>query len=157
LVARRWPTLAGCSEALEWLRVQADLGLARGTLEAYARGLADYLAVCGRERIDPLNAGRAEIARYVRDLVRRPNPRGATVVAIDSGVGLANATLQQRLVAVRLFYDYLIEERRRDRNPVAMSAGATARARLRRVSRGIKGEALVSRTGFTPGRMTTFS
>jgi integrase/recombinase XerD len=118
LAARRWPTLAGCSEALEWLRVQADLGLARGTLEAYARGLADYLAVCGRERIDPLSAGRAEIARYVRDLVRRPNPRGATVVAIDSGVGLANATLQQRLVAVRLFYDYLIEERRRDRNPV---------------------------------------
>jgi len=118
LAARRWPILAGCSEALTWLGVQADLGLAQGTLEAYARGLADYLTVCGRERIDPLRAGRAEIASYVRDLVRRPNPRGATVVAIDSGVGLANATLQQRLVVVRLFYDYLIEERRRDTNPV---------------------------------------
>jgi site-specific recombinase XerD len=118
LAARRWPILADSSEALEWLRVQSDLGLARGTLEAYARGLADYLTVCGRERIDPLSAGRAEVAGYVRDLVRRPNPRGATVVAIDSGVGLANATLQQRLVAVRLFYDYLIEERRRDTNPV---------------------------------------
>jgi len=115
---RRWPTLAGCAEALAWLHVQSDLGLAKGTLEAYARGLADFLTVCARERIDPLSAGRAEIARYVRDLVQRPNPRGATIVAIDSGVGLANATLQQRLVAVRLFYDYLIEERRRDRNPV---------------------------------------
>ena len=31
---------------------------------------------------------------------------------------MANATLQQRLVAVRLFYDYLIEEGRRDCNPV---------------------------------------
>ena len=30
LAARRWPALAGCSEALEWLRVQGDLGLARG-------------------------------------------------------------------------------------------------------------------------------
>jgi integrase len=39
-------------------------------------------------------------------------------VALDSGVGLANATLQQRLVAVRLFYDYLIEEGRRETNPV---------------------------------------
>jgi integrase/recombinase XerD len=116
--ARRWPMLAGCSEALEWLRVQADLGLARNTLEAYARGLADYLTVCDRERIDPLSAGRAEIAGYVRYLARRANPRGATIVAIDSGVGLANATLQQRLVVVRLFYDYLIEEQRRDTNPV---------------------------------------
>jgi integrase/recombinase XerD len=40
------------------------------------------------------------------------------VVALDSGVGLANATLQQRLVAVRLFYDYLVEEGVRESNPV---------------------------------------
>lgn len=118
LAARRWPALARCPEALEWLRVQADLGLASRTLEAYARGLADYLTVCRREAIDPLIAGRAEIARYVRDLVGRPSPRGTTIISIDSGVGLANATLQQRLVIVRLFYDYLIEERRRDTNPV---------------------------------------
>src|SRR5262245_2306552 len=43
---------------------------------------------------------------------------GATIVSIDSGVGLANATLQQRLGVVRLFYDDLIEEQRRDTNPV---------------------------------------
>jgi integrase/recombinase XerD len=36
-----------------------------------------------------------------------------------SGVGLASATLQQRLMAVRLFYDHLIEEGRRETNPVA--------------------------------------
>jgi integrase len=43
---------------------------------------------------------------------------GPSVVAIDSGIGLANATLQQRLVAVRLFYDHLVEEGRRETNPV---------------------------------------
>ena len=32
--------------------------------------------------------------------------------------GLANATMQQRLTAVRLFYDYLIEEDLREHNPV---------------------------------------
>src|SRR5207245_8566775 len=48
----------------------------------------------------------------------RPNHRGPNVIALDSGVGLANATLQQRLVAVRLFYDHLIEEGRRETNPV---------------------------------------
>ncbi len=54
----------------------------------------------------------------MRDLTRRPNHRGANVVALDSEVGLANATLQQRLVAVRLFYDHLVEEGRRTSNPV---------------------------------------
>ena len=114
----RWPLLAGCPEAIAWLQLQTDLQLAPRTVEAYARGLADYLAVCQREGNDPLNAGRAEVARYVRDLAVRPNRRGPNVVALDSGVGLANATLQQRLVAVRLFYDYLIEEGRRETNPV---------------------------------------
>jgi integrase/recombinase XerD len=81
-------------------------------------GLADHVAVCERDGNDPLHAGRVDVARYVRDLAVRPNRRGPSVVAMDSGVGLANATLQQRLVPVRLFYDYLIEEGRRETNPV---------------------------------------
>jgi integrase/recombinase XerD len=50
----------------------------------------------------------------------RPGPgrRGANVVFIDSGAGLSNATLQQRLVPVRLLYDFLIEEGLRESNPV---------------------------------------
>jgi site-specific recombinase XerC len=40
----------------------------------------------------------------------RPSRRGINVVALDSGAGLSNATLQQRLVSVRLFYDFLVEE-----------------------------------------------
>ena len=40
------------------------------------------------------------------------------MLSIDSGAGLANATLQQRLVPVRLFYDYLVEEGVRESNPV---------------------------------------
>jgi integrase/recombinase XerD len=116
--ALRWRVLATCQDAISWLEIQTNLGLAPRTIEAYARGLADYLSVCQREGTDPLTAGRAEIARYVRDLAVRPNRRGPNVVAIDSGVGLANATLQQRLVAVRLFYDHLVEEGRRETNPV---------------------------------------
>ena len=55
---------------------------------------------------------------YVRDLRERPGRHGANVVALDSGAGLANATLQLRVTVVRLFYDFLVEERVRDRNPV---------------------------------------
>src|SRR5205085_11974528 len=50
--------------------------------------------------------------------ISRPNPRGAKVRVLDSGVGLANATLQQRLTAVRLYYDYLMEEGVCSDNPV---------------------------------------
>ena len=40
------------------------------------------------------------------------------MLSIDSGAGLANATLQLRLVPVRLFYDFLVEEGVRESNPV---------------------------------------
>lgn len=104
--------------AVEWLRVWADLGRAPRTIDAYARGLAEYLEVCERDGVDPLVAGRAQVASFVRELMSRPSRLGVNTVAIDSGSGLANATLQQRLVPVRLFYDFLVEEGVRSSNPV---------------------------------------
>ena len=95
---------------MEWLRIWIDLGRAPRTIDAYGRGLAEYLQVCEREGIDPLAATRAQVAVFVRELTSRPSRRGTNVVALDSGSGLANATLQQRLVPVRLFYDFLVEE-----------------------------------------------
>lgn len=55
-------------------------------------------------------ATQARVALYVRELGSRPSRRGINVVALDSGAGLSNSTLQQRLVSVRLFYDFLVEE-----------------------------------------------
>ncbi len=98
--------------------MQVDLGRSPRTVEAYARAAADYLGFCDRAGVEVLEASRAEVARYVRDLRERPGRRGAGVVVIDSGGGLANSTLRLRLVAVRLFYDFLVEERACDRNPV---------------------------------------
>ena len=97
---------------------QQDLGRSPRTVDAYARSLVDYLRFCERRDIDVVGAGRAEIAGYVRDLRERPGRHGANVVALDSGVGLANATLQLRITVLRLFYDFLVEERIRGRNPV---------------------------------------
>src|SRR5262245_21773811 len=73
---------------------QADLGLAQNTLDAYCRVLEDFLSYSGRTGVDVPTAGRSQIAAYVRDLASRPNRRAAKVVRLDSGVGLANATLQ---------------------------------------------------------------
>ena len=117
-VEEKWPVLGRHERAAEWLGIWTNLGRAPRTIDAYARGLAEYLLVCERDGVDPLAANRSQVALFVRELATRPHRRGANVVALDSGVGLSNATLQQRLVPVRLFYDFLIEEGLRDSNPV---------------------------------------
>src|SRR5690606_10299399 len=96
------------------------LGLARNTLDAYARGLDDYLRVCHQHDVQAHSASQAEIALYVNDMATRERPDGKT--------GLANATMQQRLTAVRLFYDYLIETGIRDKNPVGRGKYVPGRA-----------------------------
>ncbi len=118
VLEEKWPVLGRHDPAAGWLRIWTDLGRAPRTIDAYARGLAEYLGVCEREGVDPVIANRAHVAMFVRELTSRPSRRGANVVSIDSGVGLSNATIQQRLVPVRLFYDHLIEEGIRESNPV---------------------------------------
>ena len=112
---RRWRRAASRSGG--W-RFSGTWVARRGRCEAYARSLVDYLAWCERGSTRS-TAGRAEIAGYLRDLRERPGRHGANVISLTSGVGLSNATLQLRVTVVRLFYDFLVEERVRDRNPVA--------------------------------------
>jgi site-specific recombinase XerD len=118
----KWPVLGRHERAAEWLGIWADLGRAPRTIDAYARGLAEYLESCESSGSDPLSATRADVAGFVRELRTRPSRRGRNVIALDSGAGLSNATLQQRLVPVRLFYDYLVEEGVRSSNPVGRGA-----------------------------------
>ena|SRR5690349_1655057 len=114
----KWPVLGRHERAAGWLRVWVDLGRAPRTIDAYARGLAEFLQVCEDHGIDPVTATRADVAVFVRELTGRAGRRGANVVSIDSGCGLANATIQQRLVPVRLFFDFLVDEGLRESNPV---------------------------------------
>lgn len=124
---RWWATVAAYPTAVAWLRLQAQLGLAPRTLDAYGRGLADYLAVCASDGTEPLGATREQVARYVRHLAERPNQRHGGGDADQLPSGLANATVQQRLVAVRLFYDYLMEEGHRTTNPVGRGSYTAGR------------------------------
>ena len=116
----RWPILAREPRALQWLAIRSDLGIAPRTLDAYSRGLAEFLVFCTTTSIDPLTAGRGDIARYVRELTQRPprRARANTTPSCEANLRLANATVQQRLTALRLFYDNLVEEGVRDNNPV---------------------------------------
>jgi integrase/recombinase XerD len=125
----------------EWLGVWADLGRAPRTLDAYARGLAGFLAACERDGVDPEAAGRVQVAMFVRELMSRPVKRRGTDEVSAAG-GLANATVQQRLVPVRLYFDFLIEEGVRASNPVGRGRhfprgrpGGPARGLVPRLSR----------------------
>ncbi len=115
---RRYPRVAGHGQAHQWLGFQEKLGLAGNTLQAYGRCLEDYLTFCEREAIEANIANREQIALYVRDLAARPHGRGSRSSAGASKIGLSNATMQQRLTVVRLFYEHLIEEQLRPDNPV---------------------------------------
>jgi len=101
-----------------WLQIQAHLQLAPKTIDAYGRCLEDYLSFCNKQNLTPEKVTREHIALYVQDLATRPNPKGARILSFKSGIGLSNATMQQRITVVRLFCDYLIEQQLRLDNPV---------------------------------------
>lgn len=114
----RYPLVAESDLARRWLQIQLNLGLAQNTIEAYGRGLEEYLRfVRGLEKA-PTEVGGEIIAAYVRSLRARPGATRGKVISIGSKPMLSNATLQQRLTVVRLFYDFLIEEQQCSQNPV---------------------------------------
>jgi site-specific recombinase XerD len=116
----RWeeyPSVAKATVARAWLTWQANRQLAKHTVETYGRSLEDFLRFLDREGARLEEATRAQVAAYVRDLLERPNPRQPKVVHLDSGAGLANATILLRLSVVRLFFDHLVEEGIRTTNP----------------------------------------
>jgi hypothetical protein len=43
IIEEKWPVLGRHERAAEWLRMWSDLGRAPRTIDAYARGLAEYL------------------------------------------------------------------------------------------------------------------
>lgn len=81
VLEEKWPVLGRHERAAGWLQVWTDLGRAPRTIDAYARGLAEYLEMCERENVDPPTANRAHIAVYGRELTSRPSRRGETFMA----------------------------------------------------------------------------
>ena len=65
-----------------------------------------------------IRAGGEIIANYVGSLRGRHGTTRGNVISIDTRPLLSNATLQQRLTVIRLFYDFLLEERLCKKNPV---------------------------------------
>lgn len=114
----RYPFVGQHLLARSLLIIEASLGHARNTIDAYARGREDFFAFCAVRSITPELATKEHIALWVRDLTSRPHRRGVNIKAMDSGAGLSNATLQQKVTAIRLFFDFVIDKGCRTDNPV---------------------------------------
>lgn len=114
----KFPLVEGHEHAHRWLQFYANIGRAPNTIVAYGRAVDDHLRFLTEAGTDPLVAGLDVVAAWIGDMLSRQNPRGAVLVHLDSGAGLANATVQQRIVAVRSFYEFLVEDSPRERNPV---------------------------------------
>lgn len=98
------PFLSADPSACRWVCLQEDLLRAPNTINAYARGVNDWLAFCHSVALTAAVAGRDTVALYVRSL--------------HTGRQLAAATIRHRLTVVRLYNDWLCEEGIRERNPV---------------------------------------
>jgi len=112
----RWefyPLVAMNVHGRHWLTMQSQLQLAPKTIDAYGRSLNDFLAFCQRLEVEPSTIVREQVALYVQDLAQRPNPKGAKVLSLESGRGLSNATMHQRITVLRLFCDSLVERQLR--------------------------------------------
>ena len=114
----RYPVLAENPHGKQWIKSEALLGLAPNTIDAYARGVNDFLEFCQRADVNLLTASKGDLARYVGDLRQRPGPQKTPQDLLGESSHLSNATLQQRITAVRLFFDFLVEEHMREENPV---------------------------------------
>ncbi len=82
--------------AERWLKLLSDLGRAKATLTAYRSALHHYFAFCRQNRIEPEKARFEDLAAYIS-----PQLPGMPFPA-------ASATLQLRLSAIRLWYDFLM-------------------------------------------------
>lgn len=114
----KYPRVAAYRTVRAWLQIQANLMLAPNTIDAYARGLEEYLGFSAEGAVQIEHVSKDHVARYVHFLSRKPRPFRKTSRSTGVRSNLSNNTIQLRLTAIRLYYDYLIEEGVRTQHPV---------------------------------------
>lgn len=125
-----YPLVAAQSAARSFIERLVLKGKRPKTVDAYARAIEDLLAYFSTRHAEQLlEADEAELDGYISSLKQRgPKQRGrggmiedTTKIRYLTGCKLSDNTIAQRVVACRLFYDFLIRKRlRRDPiNPIA--------------------------------------
>ena len=118
-----YPLVAAEPQGRSWLTLLGNLGRSPATIDAYGRGLDQYMRFCRDLGVAAPSATLEHVSLFVRHLNGGPSDTCAPAARAR----VSNATLQQRLTSVRLWYDHLVYQGLRDRNPVprgrSLSAG----------------------------------
>src|SRR6516225_1246992 len=119
----RWelvPLSAARPHSRAWLTFQSQRGLSRNTLEAYSRGLEVFLRFLADQQLLISAVTRAQIGTYLATMQ-------------SDGGAISNATIQQRITVLRLFYSHLVDEGLCSKNPVLHDRGRALVRRYRRL------------------------
>ncbi len=68
----RHPSVAANDWTRRWLQIQADMGLAQNTVDAYGRGLEEFLRFLKSVGAPLLQVNREHVAGYVRFVQAKP-------------------------------------------------------------------------------------
>ncbi|PHM27614.1 tyrosine-type recombinase/integrase [Xenorhabdus budapestensis] len=97
----------------QWLKILSDLGRASSTISAYRQALNHYLTHCDINNIQPELVTFEHISAYLRpQLPGMEHP-------------VASATLQLRITAIRLWYDFLLYHNICETNPVPRATSSS--------------------------------
>lgn len=115
----RYPLIASNCYARRWIDSCSSLGLARNTITAYMYAVEGFLRFGQEHGVDLRGTSHEVIARYIGEMRTRPRRSRPNETRTGSGGFLSNATLQQRITAVRLLFEFLIDEGLLRTNPVS--------------------------------------
>jgi site-specific recombinase XerD len=134
---KRYVHLSRHKLARKQLLVECSLGLAQNTIDTYARGREEFFQYCSDTGIRPEAADREQIALWVRSLLLRNKVLRSGASTPSPAAGLSNSTLHLRITAVRLFFDFTIEQGHRTDNPVGRARYSPGRPFVGKQGRGI--------------------
>jgi integrase/recombinase XerD len=116
---RFYPSVADHPAARDFVESLAKRQHAAKTIDAYARNLEDFLRTWpGAPPERALEADAADLDGYLAGLRTRAPARAGRTGGAPRETRLSDATVQQRLVTVRLFYDFCLQRGLR-RNPIS--------------------------------------
>lgn len=117
-----YPNVAADPQCRSWLTLLGNLGRSPATIDAYGRGLDQYVRFCRDLGIVAADATLEHVSLFVRHLSGEP------AAHLPARPAVSNATLQLRVTAVRLWHEHLVYQGIREQNPVPRGGTSAPRA-----------------------------
>ena len=99
----------------DWLSERVVTGLKLSSAESYAYSMIGFIKFCQVKKLNYVRAKESHVLRYLAYLQKRPFEPDSTLILKKA---YATATQRKSLIALRLYFGYLIEKKIRPTSPV---------------------------------------